>query len=59
MTVAWRNRIVPKFDNMGFRRRSIGRALIVQGNANSESTDNAYGFTLRDITSWGDGLDRW
>jgi hypothetical protein len=58
-TGAWRNRIVPKFDNMGFRRRSIGRALIVQGNANSESIDNAYGFTLRDITSWGDGLDRW
>ncbi len=58
-TGAWRNRIVPKFDNMGFRRRSIGRALIVQGNANNESTDNAYGFTLRDITSWGDGLDRW
>jgi hypothetical protein len=58
-TGAWRNRIVPKFDNMGFRRRSIGRALIVQSSANSDSTDSAYGFTLRDITSWGDGLDRW
>ena len=56
---AWRNRIVQKFDNMGFRRRSIGRALIVQGSANSNSDDSAYRFTLRDITSWGDGLDRW
>ena len=56
---AWRNRIVQKFDNMGYRRRSIGRALIVQSSASSDSTDSAYGFTLRDITSWGDGLDRW
>lgn len=51
---AWRNRIVQKFDNMGFRRRSIGRALIVQSGANLD-----YGFTLRDITSWGDDLDQW
>jgi hypothetical protein len=56
---AWRNRIVEKFQNQGYRRRSIGRALIVQSSTDSNSTDSAYEFTLRDITSWGDGLDRW
>ncbi len=54
---AWRNRIVPKF-NKGYRRRSIGRALIVQGGVSS-GPESGYGFTLRDITSWGDGLDQW
>jgi hypothetical protein len=56
---AWRNRIVQKFDDKGYRRRSVGRALIVQSGADSNPGDEAYGFTLRDITSWGDGLDRW
>ena len=56
---AWRNRIVQKFNRNSYRRRSIGRALIVQGGALSDSTADTYGFTLRDITSWGDGLDRW
>jgi UDP-2,3-diacylglucosamine pyrophosphatase LpxH len=56
---AWRDRIVQKFGSKGFRRRSIGRCLIVQGCVNAGSADSAYGFTLRDITSWGDGLDRW
>ncbi|MDO8990776.1 MAG: metallophosphoesterase [Sideroxyarcus sp.] len=56
---AWRNRIVQKFEKQGYRRRCIGRALIVQGNVNSEAQDCGYGFTLRDITSWGDRLDRW
>lgn len=55
---AWRNRIVQKVDNLGFRRRSIGRALIVRSGAVS-AADGDYGFTLRDITSWGDRLDRW
>lgn len=55
---AWRNRIVPKFGSKGYRRRSIGRALIVQGSVNSDP-DSFYGFTLRDITSWGDRLDHW
>jgi hypothetical protein len=56
---AWRNRIVQKFNRNSYRRRSIGRALIVQGGVLSDSTADSYGFTLRDITSWGDGLDRW
>lgn len=55
---AWRNRIVQKFDNKGYRRRSIGRALIVQSGMDP-AADDAYGFTLRDITNWGDRLDRW
>ncbi|ADE11994.1 metallophosphoesterase [Sideroxydans lithotrophicus] len=56
---AWRNRIVRKFENKGYRRRSIGRALIVQGGVHAGSTGDSYGFTLRDVTSWGDRLDQW
>lgn len=56
---AWRNRIVRKFDLQGYRRRSIGRALIVQSNAVPDPAGSRYGFTLRDITSWGDDLDKW
>ncbi|MFZ2160911.1 MAG: hypothetical protein WAW02_01720 [Sideroxyarcus sp.] len=56
---AWRNRIVQKIDNLGYRRRSVGRAMIVHGSATSGSAESAYWFTLRDITSWGDKLDRW
>lgn len=56
---AWRDRIVRKFKNNGYRRRSIGRALIVQGSVNSDSAESSYGFRLRDITSWGDRLDKW
>ena len=55
---AWRNRIVQKFGNKGYRRRSTGRALVVRS-ADSGSAESDYRFTLRDITSWGDGLDRW
>ncbi len=55
---AWRNRIVQKY-NKGYRRRSIGRALIVKGGTNSGADGDSYGFTLRDITSWGDRLDQW
>ncbi len=56
---AWRNRIVQKFEERGFRRRSIGRALIVQSTAAPDQRGSRYGFTLRDITSWGDDLDKW
>lgn len=56
---AWRNRIVQKFDigryrlfNKSYRRRSIGRALIVRAGAD-------WDFTLRDIARWGDKLDHW
>ncbi len=56
---AWRNRIVRKFEDRGYRRRSIGRALIVQSNAVPDPAGSRYGFTVRDITSWGDDLDQW
>jgi UDP-2,3-diacylglucosamine pyrophosphatase LpxH len=56
---AWRNRIVQKIDNLGYRRHSVGRAMIVHGSATTGSAESAYWFTLRDITSWGDKLDRW
>lgn len=55
---AWRNRIVRKFKNRGYRRHSTGRALIVSSQ-DSGSAESDYRFTLRDITSWGDRLDRW
>ena len=55
---AWRNRIVRKFKNRGYRRHSTGRALIVSS-PDSGSAESDYRFTLRDITSWGDRLDRW
>jgi hypothetical protein len=63
---AWRNSIVQKFDirrfrlcKKSYRRRSIGRALIVQNKEKPGATDSGYSFTLRDITSWGDRLDQW
>lgn len=56
---AWRNRIVQKIDQNGFRRRSTGRALIVQSNPTPDQSGSRYSFTLRDITSWGDDLDKW
>jgi hypothetical protein len=61
---AWRNRIVQKFDirrfrlcSKSYRRHSIGRVLIAQNKDRSASS--GFGFTLRDITSWGDRLDKW
>ena len=56
---AWRNRIVPKYENKGYRRYGVGRALIVHGSAMTGTADCAYWFTLRDITTRGDKLDRW
>ncbi|MBI5891698.1 MAG: hypothetical protein HZB47_13710 [Nitrosomonadales bacterium] len=56
---AWRNRIVQKYEKKGYRRRCIGRALIVHGDAQGESACEGYSFSLRDITSWGDRLDKW
>lgn len=56
---AWRNRIVPKYENKGYRRYGVGRAMIVHGSATTGTADCAYWFTLRDITSRGDKLDRW
>ncbi|MDD5059367.1 MAG: metallophosphoesterase [Sideroxydans sp.] len=56
---AWRNRIVQKVGKAGYRRRSTGRALIVRSSAVPDQSGNRFGFTLRDISSWGDDLDRW
>lgn len=63
---AWRNSIVQKYDvsrrllcSRSYRRRSIGRALIVQSAASRDPDGDAFSFTLRDITSWGSELDRW
>ncbi len=56
---AWRNRIVPKYENKGYRRYGVGRAMIVHGSATTGTADCAYWFTLHDITSRGDKLDRW
>lgn len=58
-TGAWRNRIVQKYQNKGYRRLSVGRAMIVHGSASTGTVGDAYWFTLRDIVSRGDKLDRW
>ncbi|MGQ0711863.1 MAG: hypothetical protein ACT4NV_19180 [Rhodoferax sp.] len=56
----WRDRIVPK-RNQGLRRRGIGRVLTVFSLARAEAAGGAdlYRFMVRDLTSWGDGKDRW
>ena len=56
---AWRNRIVLKYENKGYRRLSAGRAMIVHGSASSGTAEDAYWFTLRDFIGRGDKLDRW
>lgn len=55
---AWRDSILPK-RNRGYRRRGIGRALFVFDLPRMGHSPDAYRFYTRDITSWGDRLDRW
>ncbi|HJV84418.1 MAG TPA: hypothetical protein VJ698_03000 [Noviherbaspirillum sp.] len=62
---AWRDTILPK-RNHGFRRRGVGRALFVvdlarlpQDRLPKGTSDDAYRFYVRDMTSWGDRMDRW
>jgi len=56
---AWRNRIVLKYENKGYRRLSVGRAMIVHGSASSGTAEDAYWFTLRDAIGRRDKLDKW
>ncbi len=57
---AWRDRIVQKIGKKrSYRRRSVGRVLIVKNSIVTNANESAYCFTLRDISSWGDKQDKW
>lgn len=54
---AWRDQVVPKLKR-GYRRRGVGRALVVLDTAGGADGQRHFAYWVEDVLSWGDTADR-